>query len=267
MLGAGDGFMSGLLKGWLTDQDWPTALKYANACGAFAVSRHGCTPAYPSWEELRFFLDRGIRTPALRKDAELEQIHWSTNRLRDWPEMRVFAFDHRMQLEKIADELGAAARPHRRLQAALPRRPRSEVAAGRPGYGLLCDGRLGRDALYAAAGTGLWIGRPVEDPGTRPLRLESRSSPTTARALAEWPLEHVVKVLCFYHPDDDARDEGRPGGDRRPPRPRRPRQPASSSCSRSSRPRSRRSPTPPRPRSSSASTTSASTPTGGSSSR
>jgi 5-dehydro-2-deoxygluconokinase len=22
--------------------------------------------------------------------------------------------------------------------------------------------------------------------------------------LQEWPLEHVVKVLCFYHPDDDA---------------------------------------------------------------
>ena len=53
VLGAGDGFMSGLLKGWLTGQDWPTALKYANACGAFAVSRHGCTPAYPSWEELQ----------------------------------------------------------------------------------------------------------------------------------------------------------------------------------------------------------------------
>ncbi|MEL7114801.1 MAG: 5-dehydro-2-deoxygluconokinase, partial [Pseudomonadota bacterium] len=31
VLGAGDGFMSGLLKGWLTDQDWPTALTYANA--------------------------------------------------------------------------------------------------------------------------------------------------------------------------------------------------------------------------------------------
>ena len=48
VLGAGDGFMSGLLKGWLDGEDWPTALKYANACGAFAVSRHGCTPAYPS---------------------------------------------------------------------------------------------------------------------------------------------------------------------------------------------------------------------------
>jgi 5-dehydro-2-deoxygluconokinase len=53
VLGAGDGFMSGLLKGWLDGEPWPVALTYANACGAFAVSRHGCTPAYPSWEELR----------------------------------------------------------------------------------------------------------------------------------------------------------------------------------------------------------------------
>ena len=161
----------GLLKGWLTDQDWPTALKYANACGAFAVSRHGCTPAYPSWEELQFFLDRGIKVKALRNDAELEQLHWSTNRLGDWPEMRVFAFDHRMQLEKVADELGVA-RDRIGPFKLLCLEAAQQVAAGRPGYGLLCDGRLGRDALYAAAGTGLWIGRPVEDPGTRPLRLE-----------------------------------------------------------------------------------------------
>jgi 5-dehydro-2-deoxygluconokinase len=203
VLGAGDGFMSGLLKGWLTDQDWPTSLKYANACGAFAVSRHGCTPAYPSWEELRFFLRRGIRTPALRHDPELEQIHWSTNRQRDWPQMRVFAFDHRMQLEAIADEAGA---PRDRIGPfkELCLKAVQEVAGGRPGYGLLCDGRLGRDALYAAAGTGLWIGRPVEYPGSRPLRLEDEIEPDYGSALAEWPLEHVVKVLAFYHPEDDA---------------------------------------------------------------
>jgi 5-dehydro-2-deoxygluconokinase len=63
VLGAGDGFMSGLLKGWLDGEAWPVALKYANACGAFAVSRHGCTPAYPSWEELQFFFKRGIILP------------------------------------------------------------------------------------------------------------------------------------------------------------------------------------------------------------
>ena len=101
VLGAGDGFFSGLLKGWLDDADWPTALKYANACGAFAVSRHGCTPAYPSLAELDFFLERGIVRPDLRNDQALEQIHWSTNRHGDWSEMRVFAFDHRMQLEEM----------------------------------------------------------------------------------------------------------------------------------------------------------------------
>lgn len=201
VLGAGDGFMSGLLKGWLTDQDWPTTLKYANACGAFAVSRHGCTPAYPSWEELQFFFERGIRNPALRKDPELEQVHWATNRLKDWPEMRVFAFDHRMQLETVADELGVS---HAHIGAfkQLCLQAAERVANGRHGYGLLCDGRLGRDALYAAAGTGLWIGRPVEFPGSRPLRLEDAIEPDYGSALAEWPVEHVVKVLCFYHPDD-----------------------------------------------------------------
>ncbi|MGX9080660.1 2-deoxy-5-keto-D-gluconate 6-phosphate aldolase domain-containing protein, partial [Klebsiella pneumoniae] len=73
---------------------------------AFAVSRHGCTPAYPSWEELQYFFKAGIRNKALRKDEALEQVHWSTNRKGDWDTMRVFAFDHRMQLEAIADELG-----------------------------------------------------------------------------------------------------------------------------------------------------------------
>lgn len=201
VLGAGDGFMSGLLRGWLTGEDWATTLKFANACGALAVSRHGCTPAYPSWDELQYFFRTGIRNKALRHDTALEQVHWATNRNGDWPELRAFAFDHRMQIEAMARQVGAT--PDRIgtfktlcLEAAL------RVADGRPGYGVLCDGRLGRDALYRAAGTGLWIGRPVEWPGSRPLKLEPEIGPDFG-GLVEWPLEHVVKVLCFYHPDDD----------------------------------------------------------------
>ncbi|MHA1158639.1 MAG: bifunctional 5-dehydro-2-deoxygluconokinase/5-dehydro-2-deoxyphosphogluconate aldolase [Alphaproteobacteria bacterium] len=202
VLGAGDGFMSGLLKGWLSDQDWPTSLKYANACGAFAVSRHGCTPAYPSWEELQYFFETGVRNPALRKDSALEQVHWSTNRRASWPTMRVFAFDHRAQLEVMADAAGADRGriddfKKLCLQAA------EQVAAGRTGYGILCDSRLGRDALYRAVGTGLWIGRPVELPGSRPLQLEPEIG-SDFGGLIEWPVDHTVKVLCFYHPDDDA---------------------------------------------------------------
>ena len=201
VLGAGDGFMSGLLRGWLRGEDWQTSLTWANACGALAVSRHGCTPAYPSWEELQFFLDRGVQTPALRKDRALEQIHWSTNRKGDWPEMRVFAFDHRAQLEAIADEAGAErTRIPRFKQLCL--RAALRVADGRPGHGILCDSRLGQEALFQAEGTGLWIGRPTEWPGSRPLTLEPELGPDCG-ALSEWPRDHVVKVLCFYHPDDE----------------------------------------------------------------
>ncbi|MSU90733.1 5-dehydro-2-deoxygluconokinase [Rhodobacteraceae bacterium 2CG4] len=199
VLGAGDGFMSGLLKGWLDGEDWPTALKYANACGAFAVSRHGCTPAYPSWEELQFFFARGITRPDLRNDAELEQVHWATNRTGDWSTMRVFAFDHRVQMEQMDGATPETIGRFKQLclDAAL------KIGDGAPGYGILCDGRLGRDALYRAEGTGLWIGRPVEWPGSRPLTLEPQLGPDYG-GLREWPRDQVVKCLCFCHPDDDA---------------------------------------------------------------
>ncbi|KQT64259.1 MULTISPECIES: bifunctional 5-dehydro-2-deoxygluconokinase/5-dehydro-2-deoxyphosphogluconate aldolase [unclassified Aureimonas] len=197
VLGAGDGFFSGLLKGWLDGESWPRALEYANACGAFAVSRHGCTPAYPSLAELEFFLRRGVVRPDLRNDAALEQIHWSTNRRGEWPTMRVFAFDHRMQLEQLdgyTNRKGGAFK-ELCLQAAL------RVQDGRKGYGILCDDRIGRRALHAAAGTGLWIGRPSEWPGSRPLTLEPELG-LDCGGLEEWARETVVKVLCFCHPDD-----------------------------------------------------------------
>ncbi len=197
VLGAGDGFMSGLLRGWLGGENWHTALTWANACGAFAVSRHGCTPAYPSWEELRHFLAHGSATPVLRKDAALEQLHWSTNRHGDWPEMRVFAFDHRAQFE---DMQGATPE---RIGAfkLLCLRAAMQVAGGAPGHGILCDARLGQEALFRAEGQGLWIARPVEWPGSRPLRLEPDLGADFG-ALSEWPRDHVVKVLCLCHPDD-----------------------------------------------------------------
>ena len=199
VLGAGDGFFAGLLKGWLDGEPWPKALEYANACGAFAVSRHGCTPAYPSLEELRFFLARGIKRPDLRNDPELEQLHWSTNRRGDWSTMRVFAFDHRIQLEQMEGYTPAKGGVFKELclKAAL------SVQAGRPGYGILCDNRIGRRALHAAAGTGLWVGRPCEWPTSRPLNLEPELG-LDCGGLEEWARDNVVKVLCFCHPEDAA---------------------------------------------------------------
>lgn len=199
VLGAGDGFMSGLLKGWLDGENWPTALKYANACGAFAVSRHGCAPAYPSWDEMLFFFERGIKRPDLRNDAELEQVHWATNRPGDWSSVKTFAFDHRLQLEEMDGytlEKGGAFK-ELCLAAAL------QVQGGKSGYGILCDNRIGKEALHRASGTGLWIGRPTELPGSRPIEFEPELGEDMGH-LREWARENVVKLLVFCHPDDDA---------------------------------------------------------------
>ena len=199
VLGAGDGFMAGLLKGWIEGEPWETALTRANACGALAVSRHGCAPAYPSLPELTHFLSTPITNPALRHDRALEQIHWSTLRRKHWPSLRAFAFDHRAQIEEIA---AANEAPADRIPAfkLLCLRAALQVADGRDGFGILCDDRLGRAALHAAAETPLWIGRPVEVPSSRPLELEI--GPDYGSDLIDWPVDHTVKVLCRYHPDE-----------------------------------------------------------------
>ena len=110
----------------------------------------------------------------------------------------------------------------RRWPAPRPRRsapssssasgPRCRSQDGRPGYGILCDSRLGRAALHAASGTGLWIGRPCEWPGSRPLTLEPELG-SDYGGLVEWAREDVVKVLCFCHPDDTPEMRAAAGGD------------------------------------------------------
>jgi 5-dehydro-2-deoxygluconokinase len=67
---------------------------------------------------------------------------------------------------------------------------------------VLIDGRYGSDALCAATGRGWWVGRPVEQPGSRPLAFDGTRSVGTA--LVTWPREQVVKCLVHYHPDDEA---------------------------------------------------------------
>ena len=46
VLGAGDAFMSGFLRGWLRGETLATSATWANACGAFAVSRLLCSTEY-----------------------------------------------------------------------------------------------------------------------------------------------------------------------------------------------------------------------------
>ena len=199
VLGAGDAFMSGFLRGWLRGEPLQTCARYANACGAFAVSRHGCTPAYPTWEELSAFLAKGSTHKALRFDTELNNIHWATTRRKPHETVMALAIDHRAQFEEMA---ARADVPIERVGAfkMLALEALREVAAGRTGFGVLLDERLGRDALHAAMAGDLWVGRPVEIPGSRPLKFEGGAD--IGGMLSGWPVDQVVKCLVLYHPDD-----------------------------------------------------------------
>ena len=202
VLGAGDAFMSGFLRGWLGGENLETSATWANAGGAFAVSRLLCSPEYPTFEELQFFLRNGSRERALRKDEAINHVHWATTRRHDIPSLMALAIDHRVQLEDLAARHGAdAARIHAFKVLAV--KAAARVADGRPGYGMLIDERFGRDAMFEFARHPFsWLGRPVELPGSRPLRFEFGQD--IGSQLVEWPVEHCIKCLCFYHPDDPA---------------------------------------------------------------
>ncbi len=199
VLGAGDAFMSGFLRGWLKGESFETCATWANACGAFAVSRLLCSPEYLTWVEMQYFLKNGSKHHAIRNDEALNHIHWATTRRKQPDQILSFAIDHRKQLEDMADKLGVSRdriAPFKRLAMQAI----GKVSGGKPGYGTLLDDTYGREAMFDAAKLGLWIGRPLEQPGSRPLRFEFTQD--VGARLVDWPVTHTIKCLAFYHPDD-----------------------------------------------------------------
>ena len=75
VLGAGDAFSAGFLSGWLRGEDYDAACRYANACGALVVSRHGCAPAMPTRVELDHYLANAAAIPHPDRDAALSRLH------------------------------------------------------------------------------------------------------------------------------------------------------------------------------------------------
>jgi 5-dehydro-2-deoxygluconokinase len=153
-----------------------------------------------SWEELQHFIANGSRTARLREDAELEHLHRATTRTRKWDELVVLAFDHRAQLEEIAARHGRGAGDIKRLKRLIAQGAR-RGANGRPGAGIILDGRFGEDVLPSLTGQGWWVARPVEQPGSRPLAFDAGCE--LALEMRGWPAEHVAKCLVCYHPQDD----------------------------------------------------------------
>ncbi|MXN73322.1 5-dehydro-2-deoxygluconokinase [Burkholderia sp. 4701] len=202
VLGAGDAFLSGLLSGLLRGRGWAESTRIANACGAIVVSRHACSAAMPTPAELDHWFD-GSRHPAVDADRELAHLHRVTVARRDWNDLCVMAFDHRSQFYELSVQAGADEARIKTLKRLLVRAAeqveRDRGIAGHVGV-LIDGGAYGSDALASATGRGWWVGRPVELPGSRPLRFDDTRS--VGSTLTHWPTEQVVKCLVHYHPDD-----------------------------------------------------------------
>jgi 5-dehydro-2-deoxygluconokinase len=206
VLGAGDAFMSGFLKGWLHDESDERCCQLANACGGLVVSRHACAPAMPTLVELEYLFNSPVPITRPDQDAVLQRLHRVSVPRREWQPLFIFAFDHRGQLVELAQKAGRDpacigqlkqlfVQAVARVEADLRKRG---IAAD---VGVLADQRFGQDSLNAASGRGWWVARPVEVQGSRPLAFEHGRS--VGSTLLAWPQEQIIKCLVQYHPDDE----------------------------------------------------------------
>lgn len=194
VLGAGDAFMSGFLRGYIAGEPLEQAAEYANGMGALVVSRNTCSTAMPSKAELDAYLRRAAGIPDIRADPELSLLHRLTYRRPMPDELCILAFDHRKQLEGLGPPEALADLKDAIAEAA------ERVAS--PGTGVIVDGRYGARALARMTGRGFVVGRPVEVPQIRPLAFVG--DPNVELEILSWPQTQVVKCLAHSHPADPA---------------------------------------------------------------
>ena len=203
VLGAGDAFMSGFLRGYLRGESLEKSANYANASGALVVSRHGCAPAIPGENELLYYIENAANIPDPTSDITLNHLHRVSFRSKEEQEIFGFAFDHRKQLADLAEMYGEGLSKITELKKLFIRsveNTKEKLNIPEKNIGVLIDDTYGEDALNSIAEKAWWIGRPVELPGSRPLKFEGQQS--IGSKLQSWPLSHVAKCLFYYHPDD-----------------------------------------------------------------
>lgn len=190
VLGAGDGFMSGFLRGYLRDHPIEECLTFANACGALVVARHGCSPAMPYWQELISFLS----DPKNR--ARCERLHAVHNSPPAKGELCLLALDHRHAFEELAKRYergrGAILKFKGIIYSAY--KTLSQESHYRK-TGIIVDGEYGKEVLDDARREGIELFRCIESPNSFPLKYLNNSEASST--LRMWPSAEAVKVLCY----------------------------------------------------------------------
>jgi 5-dehydro-2-deoxygluconokinase len=190
VLGAGDAFMSGFLRGYLKGHSLRECCTFANANGALVVTRHGCSPAMPYWEELAKFMHS-------QTDLQvIERMHRRLgNRFRG-ESLFLLAFDHRGHFERLSNESECGEQQitnfknliFEGLQRAMDDQPDITV-------GLIVDGQYGESVLKEAHRQKIITFRCIESPNSFPIKFIDGKE--ASYLLRDWPRDQTVKVLCY----------------------------------------------------------------------
>jgi 5-dehydro-2-deoxygluconokinase len=194
VLGAGDAFLAGYLRGYVRDAPHAECARLANACGALAVSRLLCSAEFPTLPELEHYLAAGSRHRALREDPWLNHLHRVTTRRPAPRQLLVLCLDA-TEPEPPAPSGAAPRLSFRQLVLAALARTRAADALG-----VRLDALAEPGLVREAARAGLWLAQAVERPGSRPLEFAHPDS--LAVRLTEWPVTRTVSCRCQYDAGD-----------------------------------------------------------------
>ncbi|MDA0837352.1 MAG: 5-dehydro-2-deoxygluconokinase [Planctomycetota bacterium] len=201
VLGAGDAFMGGFLRGWLRGEDWETCGKFGNANGALVVSRHGCAPAMSSFRELSFFMENYHSRPDILESKELELLHRVANVGNPAASKKlILAFDHRWQFETSCDEQGKDRSCISEFKEKVFDGFRTSLnSVSADIAAILIDPIYGQSVIKQAAEESFDFGMPIEASGVFPS--EWIGTDSLYQQLLERPSTAFVKYLWQYHPE------------------------------------------------------------------
>ncbi|MCH2303580.1 MAG: PfkB family carbohydrate kinase, partial [SAR324 cluster bacterium] len=203
ILGAGDAFASGFLRGWLRGESLQTCALWGNANGALTVTRHGCSPSMASFEELQYFIKNFDQDPNILESPKLLQLHQRTvmGQPRKHP-MLVLAFDHRSQFQETCQKLDLSEEKIPEFKELVFEGFRQvEAKHSEQPLAILVDPQYGSKILEESAYEAFKIGVPIEKAGIFPT--EWLCEEDLYQHLQARPSEWFVKLLWKFHPDLD----------------------------------------------------------------
>ena len=199
VLGAGDAFMSGFLRGWLREENMETCALYGNACGALVVTRHGCSPSSPSFEEMDYFIKYFDEVKDLAHQPIMNQMHLRTelgNPQKN--DLLILDLENQIQFEKSCFDKEISLDLISEFKEQVHEGFKSVIKSNHNyNQAILVDTKYCQNILKNSGNTDYTIGVPIEIPNS--LNLELFSDKSLYKHLLERPVSWFVKVICYYN--------------------------------------------------------------------